>query len=180
MNDLFPSRRQVAASFALVAAVSVGCAAPASSPPKVTAGAPHVHAHSHDPGDHNHARGKMLLASDGSYNALLTSHLSAKDGNELDIFVEDKDGPYALDAKTLEAVARAGEADGVTVSFSCAPAAERPAQEAPGKCSHFVAKTPWMSVGVVFRVETDLPIGDRRVRMVWRDYEARKYAHHEE
>lgn len=178
MNDLAIARWGITA----LVAFGVGCSAPASAPPKttVTGGAPHLHAHSHDPGDHNHARGKMLLASDGSYNALLTSHLSAKDGNELDVFVEDKDGPYALDVKELEAVARAGEGDKITVSFSCAPAHERPANEADGKCSHFVAKTPWMRVGVVLRVETALPIGDKTIAMVWREYEPRKYAHHEE
>lgn len=48
----------------------------------------------------------MLLASDGTFNAQLTAHLSSKDGNELDIFVEDKDGPFALTSKSLVASAR--------------------------------------------------------------------------
>jgi len=124
MNVFATPRRGTPACLAIVAAFAVGCSAPASSPPKTTTtgGAPHAH----DPGDHNHARGKTLLASGGKYNALLTSHLSAKDGNELDVFVEDKDGPYALDVKELEAVARVGDGDEVTVPFSCAPAHERP------------------------------------------------------
>lgn len=160
------------------------CSSPStpSTPPKttVTAGAPHPHAQAHVPGDHNHARGKMLLASDGTYNALLTAHLSAKDGNELDIFVEDKDGPHALTAKTLEAMAQVGDGEKRTVTFACAPADERPAKEAEGTCSHYVAKVPWMRVGEKLRVETALPVGNARVAMVWRDFEAKKYAHHEE
>jgi len=36
-----------------------------------------------------------------------------------------------------------------------------------------------MRVGVVLRVETALPIGDKKVAMVWRDYEPRRYAYHE-
>jgi hypothetical protein len=161
----------------LFAMVAIGCAAP-TAPPAPAATPPHPHAH--NPGDHNHARGKMLMASDGSYNALLTAHLSAKDGNELDIFVEDKDGPYALKAKTLEAVAQVGAGEKKTVSFECAPANERPAKEAEGTCSHYVAKTPWMRTGETMRVETTINVGDHGVAMTWRDFEARKYAHHEE
>lgn len=158
------------------------CSAP-PGPPKttVTAGAPHPHAQAHVPGDHNHARGKMLLASDGTYNALLTAHLSTKDGNELDIFVEDKDGPFALRAPTLEASARSGEGmPPRTLTFECAPAVERPAKEAEGTCSHYVAKAPWVRVGENLRVDTVLPVGGKKVAMAWRDFEAKKYAHHEE
>lgn len=153
------------------------CSAPATTPKTTVTGA----AHAHNPGDHNHERGKMLLASDGSYNALLTSHLSAKDGNELDIFVEDKDGPYALSAKTLTATARlAGESEKHEISFECAPADERPANEGAGTCSHYVAKVPWMASTANLRVDTSLPIGSRSVPMVWHQFSAKKYAHHEE
>ncbi len=156
------------------------CAAPAAAAPTtVTAGQPAPQAHAHDPGDHNHARGKMLMASDGRYNALLTAHLSAKDGNELDIFVEDKNGPFALKAKTVEAIAR-GDGDKHALTFECAPANERPTSEAEGTCSHYVAKAPWLRVGEVLRVETTLPVAQAPVAMAWRDFEARKYAHHEE
>lgn len=165
-----------------VCAMLAACAA-CAAPHKTTAAssAPPAHGHAHNPGDHNHARGKMLMASDGTYNALLTAHLSAKDGNELDIFVEDKDGPKALATTTLEAVARVGQAaEARTLSFECAPANERPANEAQGTCSHFVTKAPWLRVGETIRVDTALPIGASKVAMVWRDFEAKKYAHHEE
>ena len=162
----------------LLAVVALGCAAPPAGPATTPAAAPPAHAH--NPGDHNHPRGKMLMASDGTYNALLTAHLSAKDGNELDVFVEDKDGPHALAAKTLEAVAQIGEGERKTASFECAPASERPAREAAGTCSHYVAKAAWMRVGEVLVVTMSLPVGDRAIAMTWRDFEARKYAHHEE
>ena len=171
------TRTGVVTILGLALAGAVGCSAPVPSPRTVTAeGAPHRH----DPGDHNHARGKMLLASDGTYNALLTAHLSAKDGNELDIFVEDKNGPFALAAKTLTATARAAGGEPRALTFECAPPNERPAAEAPDTCSHYVAKAPWVRVGQVLRVETSLTVGERTVPMLWRDFEARKYAHHED
>jgi hypothetical protein len=41
---------------------------------------------------HSHERGKMLLTDVGTkYHALLTAHLSSKDGNELDIFFGRKE-----------------------------------------------------------------------------------------
>ena len=172
------ARGRFTSALGVLVALAGGCATPAAAPAKTTvsAGAPHAH----NPGDHNHARGKMLLASDGTYNALLTAHLSAKDGNELDIFVEDKDGPYALTAKTLTATAKGPDGESKTLVLDCAPANERPAAEAPGTCSHYVTKAPWVRVGENMRVETSLPVGERSVPMVWRDFEARKYAHHEE
>ena len=161
----------------VLVALAIGCAAPVA-PPKTgtTAGVPHAH----DPGDHNHARGKMLLASDGTYNALLTAHLSAKDGNELDIFVEDEDGPFALTSKSLTATARGAGGEPRTLTFECAPPNERPAAEAPGTCSHYVTKAPWIQVGHALRVETSLAVGGRTIAMVWREFEPKKYAHHEE
>lgn len=178
MNEMPMVGQGLLAAGALCATVALGCAAPAAGPATTTAAAPPGHAH--NPGDHNHPRGKMLMASDGTYNALLTAHLSAKDGNELDVFVEDKDGPHALTAKTLEAVAQIGVGEGKAVSFECAPASERPANEVAGTCSHYVAKAAWMRVGEVLKVTMSLPVGDRAVAMTWRDFEARKYAHHEE
>lgn len=166
-----------ASALATLVAFAASCAAPAAT--RVSA-PPRPPAHAHNPGDHNHARGKMLMASDGTYNALLTAHLSAKDGNELDVFVEDKDGPYALKPKTLEAVAHIGKGETKTVTFECAPANERPAHEAAGTCSHYVAKAAWLRVGEVLQVSMSLPVGERAIAMTWRDFEARKYAHHEE
>jgi hypothetical protein len=161
---------------AALCAVTAACSAP-TAPPKttVTAGG-----HAHDAGDHNHARGKMLLASDGTYDALLTAHLSAKGGNELDIFIENKDGPYALSAKTLQATARMSGGEQRPIAFSCAPKEERPASEPEGTCSHYVALTPWIRAGELLRVDTALPVSGREIAMAWRDFDPKKYAHHEE
>lgn len=160
---------------ALVGAFVAGCSGAAPAKTTTTAGA--VHPHTHNPGDHNHAKGKMLMSSDGMYDALLTAHLSAKDGNELDIFIEDKDGPYALSVTTLTASVRE---NGRAVTFECAPANERPAGEPQDRCSHFVAKTPWLRVGEKLHVESALPIAGHPMTAIWRDFEARTYAHHEE
>lgn len=157
----------------MLSTLGAACAATGAAP-STTSAPPKPH----NPGDHNHAKGTMLMATDGTYDALLTAHLSAKDGNELDIFVENKDGPFALKAKTMEATAR-GQSEQHTVAFACAPANERPAGEAEGTCSHFVAKAPWLRVGEALRVEAMLPAA-RPVPMTWRDFEARRYAHHEE
>ncbi|MBX3193063.1 MAG: hypothetical protein KF819_39125 [Labilithrix sp.] len=165
----------------VVGALSLAACAPPATPPVVTTAATaHAHPHSHDPSDHNHARGKMLMASNGTIDALLTAHLSSKNGNELDVFVEQKGAPHALDVTTLEAVARSASGEVQTMELSCAPRDERPAAEPEGKCSHFVATAGWMKPGERLRVEASLPFGDRRVAMVWRDFEPKKYAHHED
>ncbi len=179
MLDHAIARHALLGALLTLASLTGACASPAAASPAttVTAGQPAPHAH--NPGDHNHAKGKMLMATDGTYDALLTAHLSAKDGNELDIFVENKDGPFALKATTMVATAR-GVGEKHDVAFACAPANERPANEAEGTCSHYVAKAPWLRVGEVLRVETSLPVGDKPVPMIWRDFEARRYAHHEE
>ena len=181
MNKVAIARLVVLGALLPFAIASSACTGPgAAAKTTVSGGAPHSHAHAHNAGDHNHPRGKMLLASDGTYNALLTAHLSAKDGNELDIFVENKDGLYAMKVVQLEATARIGDGEERNLSFSCAPANERPANEAEGTCSHLVALAPWMHVGDVLKVDTRLPIGEQKVAMTWRDFEPKKYAHHEE
>src|SRR5258708_6716714 len=60
----------------------------------------------HDPSSHNHDRGRMMIASNGAVEALLTSHLSSKTGNELDIFVEKGGAPLALTTTKIAASAR--------------------------------------------------------------------------
>lgn len=136
-------------------------------------------AHHHDPHDHNHSRGKMLEAFDGKVAALLTSHLSSKTGNELDVFVEEAGAPRALPVTKLTATVT-GAAEPRTLTFECAPADERPAGEKEGTCSHFVAKAAWMTTSDRLRVEAALPLGDREQRFVWRDFDPKRYAHHEE
>lgn len=163
---------------AFVMGLIVGCASPA----KPIAAAPHAHPHTHNPSDHNHARGKMLMASDGTTTALLTAHLSPSTGNELDIFVERKGSPFAVPATTMTALAKTPAGEDKKIAFECAPRDERPAAEPDDVCSHFVAKAPWMKTGEMLLVKADLPVNERTdsSTFVWREFEARRYAHHEE
>lgn len=99
--------KMLALAFVVVGLSAVaGCARP--SPAKVA----------HDPSDHNHDRGQMMIASDGFIDALLTAHLSSKTGNELDVFVEKAGTPLALTTMELHATA---EVDGARkdLSFEC-------------------------------------------------------------
>ena len=136
-------------------------------------------AHAHNPGDHNHDRGQMMIASDGFIDALLTAHLSSKTGNELDVFVEKAGSPLALTTTELRATA---EVDGAVepLAFECAPAEERPSGEREGTCSHFVARAPWVRPGQPIRVVTTLPLRRGDIEYVWRGFEAMRYAHHVE
>lgn len=179
MKDFSLARQALLGALCTLAAA---CSAPAAAPARTTlsAGAPHAHAHAHDASDHNHPRGKMLLASDGKVDALLTAHLSSKDGNELDVFVEQHGEPYALSVKTLAATASVSGGEKLILSFACAPAHERPASEPEGMCSHFVASAPWMKPTDVLRVDTTLPLAERQVPMAWRGFEPKAYAHHQD
>jgi hypothetical protein len=90
----------------------------------------------------------MLLADVGrKYHALLTAHLSSKDGNELDMFFETQDDknpiPVAIPVESFKAQVRVGGQDQAKeVKFEPAPKEERPKGEREGTCSHFIAKVP--------------------------------------
>lgn len=157
-------------AFALVGiSVLGGCAGSAPTPK----------AASHTPGDHNHDRGQMMIASDGFIDALLTAHLSSKTGNELDVFVEKAGAPLALTTTELRAQAEVSGAQ-KELTFECAPREERPADEREGTCSHFVARAGWMRPGQDVRVETMLPLRRGDIAYVWRSFEPMRYAHHVE
>jgi hypothetical protein len=134
----------------------------------------------HDPTSHNHDRGHMMIASNGVVDALLTSHLSSKEGNELDVFVEKNGAPLALTTMRLEAKAKPGGTDAKDRSlvFSCAPLEERPANEPAGTCSHFVARAEWMRAEDRLEVATSLPLLSGDVAYTWRSFDPRRYAHH--
>lgn len=145
-----------------------GCAAP----PATTRAA-------HNPADHNHDRGQMMIASNGVIDALLTAHLSSKTGNELDVFVEKAGSPLALTTTALRATAEIGDGR-KELAFECAPREERPEGEPEGTCSHFVARAPWVRPGEPIRVATTLPLRRGDIEYVWRGFEAMRYAHHVE
>jgi hypothetical protein len=128
----------------------------------------------------------MLIADAGKYHALLTAHL-AQAGNELDVFVETADdaspAPVAVAAESLPGFARPeGLQPGQPhqLQFVCAPAEERPKGEKPGTCSHFVAKVPWMRATDRLNVIARIPVGGETYRVEWKDFDPKKYAHHEE
>jgi hypothetical protein len=125
----------------------------------------------------------MLIADAGQYHALLTAHL-AKAGNELDLFFETSDerspAPVALPVQSLAGHARAEGGEPHELKFGCAPADERPAGEKPGACSHFVAKAPWMKPTDRLHVVVRVPLEGGTYRVEWKDFNPRKYAHHEE
>src|SRR5262245_174296 len=77
---------------------------------------------------HVHERGKMLIADAGPYHALLTAHLSSKDGHELDIFFETVDSkspkPVPLPLESFTAQGTAGE-EAKELKFEPAPKNER-------------------------------------------------------
>lgn len=135
---------------------------------------------------HSHERGKMLLADVGTkYHALLTAHLSSKDGNELDIFFETPDEkkptPVAIPVESLTAHIRAAGADEAREArFEPAPMAERPSGEKAGACSHFVAKVPWMKADATLNVVVPLTLEGDRYRITWDNFNPRKYAHHQD
>jgi hypothetical protein len=178
--------RHVSAVFGLMTSVVllVGCAsAPSQGSTGLSAGSLGAkRAPAHDPHDHNHARGAMLLASDGVSNALLTAHL-APSGNELDIFLEDgRTGkPKAISLVELTASARSESSAALQeVRFTCAPADERPRDEAAGMCSHFVAKVSWLRAQDVLHVESTVLFDGKPSMFTWREFGARRYAHHAE
>lgn len=171
--------RMAAASGLLISfLVACGGAAP---PVTTTTAAPAAHAHGHDPSSHNHDRGQMMIASNGVVDALLTSHLSSKSGNELDVFVEKNGAPLALNVTTLRMKARAAKgAEDKTLELACAPADERPANEAGGTCSHFVAAAPWMKNDDRLEVQVTLPLLSGETPYTWRRFDPLRYAHHVE
>src|SRR5436309_1238842 len=128
-----------------VAAVlfAAGCSQQSAGPPPVAT----AHGSSADHG-HSHERDKMMLADAGPYHAALTAHLSAKDGNELDVFFETDETPpkpVPLPFTAFTAAARRADGKEFELKFEPAPADERPKDEPAGVCSHFVAKAPWMA-----------------------------------
>jgi hypothetical protein len=134
--------------------------------------------------DHGHAheRDKMMLADAGPYHAALTAHLSQKDGNELDVFFETTDTPPKPAPQALEKfTATAKTADGKEHRLDFEPAELKERKDDPaGKCSHFVAKAPWMKAEDVLSVAATATIDGKPALIEWKDFNPKKYAHHED
>lgn len=161
----------------LLAVALAGCSASSSTAPSIRS-APVEQEHGH-----SHERDKMMIADAGPIHAALTAHL-AKDGNELDIFLEsaDKDAkPHALPLTSLIVkVRRAGDATERTLTFEPAPADERPKGEPEGKCSHFVAKAGWMNRDDTLTVTGEIEVDGRKHAVEWKEFVPGKFAHHDE
>jgi len=159
-------------------AALAGCT-PRTAPPitPATQTLPQEHAHGDDD---DHARGKMMIGHLGKYHAGLTAHLSAKDGNELDIFVEtiaDEPTPVALPVAAIAGTARRG-AEEFPLTFTPAPADERPKGEAAGTCSHFVAKAAFLKPDDTLGVTVEVEIEGRKRKCVWKGFEVKRFTHH--
>lgn len=154
-----------------------GCSASSSTAPSIRS-APVEQEHGH-----SHERDKMMLADAGPIHVALTAHL-AKDGNELDIFLESADKnamPHALPLASIVAKAkRVGDAVEQTLTFEPAPADERPKGEPEGKCSHFVAKAGWMTRDDILAIICEIEIDGKKHTASWTDFVPGKFAHHDD
>jgi len=136
-----------------------------------------------DDHDHDHDRGKKLVAHLGKHHVWLTAHLSSKSGHELDVFVEasNEAKAVALPLDKLRGKAtKAGDPKEYELTFEPAPAGERPAGEAAGTCSHFVAKTPWLTPADVWTVIVEVELEGRNRKATWKNFTPKVFAHHEE
>ena len=133
-------------------------------------------AHGHDHGDHD--RGTVMLTDLGKYHAGLTAHLSAKDGNELDILIETQSEPptaVALPLTSITGTARRGGEE-FPLTFEPAPADERKG-DAAGTCSHFVAKAAFLKPGDKLTVTVEAEFDGRKRKGVWKGFDVAKYTH---
>lgn len=124
----------------------------------------------------------MLLADAGPYHAALTAHRSSKDGNELDVFFEtanDAHSPVPLPLPNITAAARTANGNEHTLQFEPAPKDERK-DDPDGQCSHFVAKAGWMKPDDVLTVTATVMIQAKPTLIEWKNFNPKKYAHHDE
>jgi hypothetical protein len=123
----------------------------------------------------------MRVADAGPHHALLTAHLSKKGEHELDVLFEtaDEKAPklVALPLESFTAQATAGGGDPHELKFEPAPADERPKDEKPGTCSHFVAKAPWLKPDDTLLVVAKVSIEGKTVTVRWKDFDVKKYSH---
>lgn len=130
--------------------------------------------------DHIHERDKMMLEDAGPYHAGLTAHLSQKEGNELDIFfetIEKSPKPAPVDMTGFKAVAKTADGTQHKLTFEPAPKDERK-DDPDGKCSHFVAKAPWMKAEDVLTVTAAATINGKSTTIEWKNFNPKKFAHH--
>jgi hypothetical protein len=166
-------RRFITIPFAFLTIALCGC--PANKPAATFQSESDGH-------DHVHERDKMLLEDAGPYHAGLTAHLSQKEGNELDILFEtiaDPPKSAPVDMASFKAVAKTADGTQHKLTFEPAPKDERK-DDPDGKCSHFVAKAPWMKAEDVLTVTAAATINGKPTTIEWKNFNPKKYAHHED
>jgi len=147
-----------------------------------TGGGTDKHDHKTKGHGHSHERDKMLLADAGKYHAALTAHLSSKEGNELDVFLETMGNPPKPAPLPIEMfMAQATTSDGQTheLKFEPTPISERK-DDPPGLCSRFVAPAWWMKADDKLKVVAKLTIDGKKVTVQWKEFHPKKYAHHDD
>jgi hypothetical protein len=161
-----------------------GCSSrdPETKPVASPSTAKHDHKHDADAADDDDDEHAPNVAHAGPYHAKLTFHLSAKDGNEMDLHFETVGKkPYALTFDKLTAKAkREGDEKEYDVTFEPAPADERPKDEKPGTCSHYVAKAPFLKDTDTVTVTMKVVIRERERTVRWQNFEVKKYGHKHE
>ncbi|MGL6074322.1 MAG: hypothetical protein ACRC8S_09185 [Fimbriiglobus sp.] len=167
-------------AFLLLLAI-VGCSSSTSTSAPVTTA---VTTNADSEADHTHDVNFRKTAHLGKHHAQLTAHISSKTGNELDLFLEttdEKPTPVALPlTKIVGTATRDGFLSPYELIFEPAPASERPKDEKPGTCSHFVAKAPWMKPDDTLVVTITAELSGRDRKATWKNFEVKKFTHHTE
>ena len=89
--------------------------------------------------------------------------------------------PFALAVPLAGFTAVASTREGAEhrLAFEPAPPDER-AGDPKGRCSHFVAKAGWMRADDTLTVTATVTLDAKPVRVVWKNFVPKKYAHHED
>lgn len=130
---------------------------------------------------HSHEHNKMMLEDFGPYHAGLTAHLSQKEGNELDVVFETVD-QKAMPLPVLKLTAqstRSGDDKTYPLEFEPAPKDERK-DDPEGKCSRFTARATWMKREDMLTVTLKAPLDGKERKVVWVDFNPKKFAHADE
>ena len=167
-------RRPTLVLFALIVSSLCGCPTP-KQPPATFQSESHGHSH-----DREHL--KLVDVAGTDYHAGLTSHLSSKEGNELDVLFETVDTPpkpVPLPLASFRATAKTADGKEYALEFTPAPKDERK-DDPDGKCSHFSAKAGWMKPEDTLVVTATVHIDGKERTVTWKGFNPKKYAHHEE
>lgn len=157
--------------------------APQTSAPSTKPSAKVVDDHGHDHGhdhDSGHDRTGFMMQHAGKYHFLMQAHLSEKEGNELDLFVElmNEQKPTAIPYTKFKAKAkRIADEKEFELEFQAAPANERPKDEPEGSCSHFVAKADWLKPDDKITIYLELELNGRVSKPVWRNFVPKNFVH---